>query len=167
LPLFAAKIEDDGISDDPNVRKEKLLKPCTGTVMAIVSIPFGIATVLLLMIGYSTEPFLMLLSLVTGACFVMCYKGLVRVDPGTAVVLYDTGSYKGTIKNNGEFWLNPLSAKQQQIVNMKYENLEGKVIKVNDKIGNPIEIAMAVVWRVDDTYKVLWDVTDYKNYVKV
>jgi hypothetical protein len=45
LPLFAAKIEDDGISDDPNVRKEKLLKPCTGTVMAIVSIPFGIATV--------------------------------------------------------------------------------------------------------------------------
>ena len=75
------------------------------------------------------------------------------------------GDYKGTIKGNGLFWVNPFYEKQT--INLKAQNLQGHIIKVNDKGGNPIEIAVVIVWQIEDTYRARFDVDNYVNYVAV
>jgi regulator of protease activity HflC (stomatin/prohibitin superfamily) len=75
------------------------------------------------------------------------------------------GEYKGTVKDNGLFWVNPFYTKQE--ISMKYHNLDGQTLKVNEKNGNPIEIAIVVVYQVDDTYRAVFDVDSYTNFVRV
>ena len=71
----------------------------------------------------------------------------------------------GTVKKNGLLFVNPLFKKQQ--ISLRSENLESSKLKVNDKMGNPIEIAAVIVWQVSDTYKAAFEVEDYEHYVKV
>jgi regulator of protease activity HflC (stomatin/prohibitin superfamily) len=81
------------------------------------------------------------------------------------VVLIFFGKYVGTIKENGLLFVNPLFNKLKYSLRMN--NLESTRLKVNDKMGNPIEIAAVIVWQVSDTYKAAFEVDDYYNYVKV
>jgi len=91
--------------------------------------------------------------------------GLFIVNPNDARVLVLFGTYKGTVKNNGFWWANPFYTKNR--VTLRARNLNGERIKVNDKAGNPIEIAAVVVWQVDDTYRASFEVDDYEEYVIV
>jgi regulator of protease activity HflC (stomatin/prohibitin superfamily) len=75
------------------------------------------------------------------------------------------GKYRGTVVTSGWCWANPLLKKIK--VSMRSRNLNGEKIKVNDKRGNPIEIALVVVWRVADTARAVFDVDDYTSFVKV
>lgn len=61
--------------------------------------------------------------------------------------------------------MNPLYKKQK--ISLRAENLESSKLKVNDKLGNPIEIAAVIVWQVSNTYRAAFDVEDYNHYVKV
>ena len=86
-------------------------------------------------------------------------------DPNEAHVITFFGKYRGTVKDSGFFWINPLTSKKQ--ISLRSNNLNGEVIKVNDKVGNPIMMGCVVVWRVNDTAKACFDVQDYYNYVRV
>jgi len=82
--------------------------------------------------------------------------GLFIVQPNQTKVLVFFGKYRGTVKGNGFFWLNPFYVKRK--VSLRIRNLESDVIKVNDQQGNPILISAIVVWKVVDTYKAVFDI---------
>ncbi|MDB4385398.1 SPFH domain-containing protein [Opitutaceae bacterium] len=97
------------------------------------------------------------------AIFTSC--GFFTLQPNTAAVLILFGSYKGTVRDSGFFWTNPFNKKMK--VSLRSRNLNGDKLKVNDKRGNPIEIAAVVVWRVKDTAEAVFDVDEYEHYVSV
>lgn len=66
------------------------------------------------------------------------------------------GKYKGTITDNGFFWVNPLYSKKK--ITLRARNLDVPPIKVNDKVGNPVMIGAVMVWKVKDTYKAMFDI---------
>ncbi len=92
-------------------------------------------------------------------------KGLLIVNPNESAALILFGNYQGTVRKDGFFWVNPFVIKKT--VSLKARNLDGQKIKVNDKLGNPIEIAAVVVWQVKDTAKALFAVDNYTQYVQV
>jgi regulator of protease activity HflC (stomatin/prohibitin superfamily) len=89
--------------------------------------------------------------------------GFFIVNPNEAVVLLLFGAYKGTCRQNGFRFANPLLKKIK--ISLKARNLNGEKLKVNDLSGNPIEIAAVVVWQVQDTTEALFEVDDYEEYV--
>jgi regulator of protease activity HflC (stomatin/prohibitin superfamily) len=91
--------------------------------------------------------------------------GLVVVNPNESSVLVLFGAYKGTIKQNGFFWVNPFFSRKK--ISLRARNLESEPIKVNDKIGNPIMIGVVLVWKVADTYKAAFEVNDYAHFVEI
>ncbi|KQS25423.1 SPFH domain-containing protein [Dyadobacter sp. Leaf189] len=91
--------------------------------------------------------------------------GFTVINPNEAVVATFFGDYQGTIKRNGLSWVNPLFKKKK--ISLRARNLNGQKLKVNDKLGNPIEIAAVVVWRVGDTVKACFEVDDYVKYVEI
>jgi hypothetical protein len=97
--------------------------------------------------------------------FVFLIKGVMIVNPNQARVLVFFGKYVGTVKANGLLWVNPFY--KSYPVSLRSQNLEGSPLKVNDKMGNPIEIAAVIVWQVSDTYKAAFEVADYYQYVKI
>jgi hypothetical protein len=97
--------------------------------------------------------------------FIFFMKGLIIVNPNQARVLTFFGKYIGTVKANGLLWVNPFYSSYR--ISLRSQNLEGSPLKVNDKMGNPIEIAAVIVWQVSDTYKAAFEVADYNQYVKI
>jgi len=91
--------------------------------------------------------------------------GIMVNDPNISRVLVFFGKYVGTVKANGLLWANPFYRKQK--VSLRAQNLNGQKLKVNDKMGNPIEIATVCVWQVSDTYKASFEVDNYKEYVHI
>jgi regulator of protease activity HflC (stomatin/prohibitin superfamily) len=123
-------------------------------------------------------------------------RGLFILQPNEARVLLLFGAYKGTVRTSGFHWTNPfynfgLPQKRSfrlQLragrpseseptslnrtpgytrVSLRARTLNGEKLKVNDKRGNPVEIAAVVVWRIEDTARALFDVDDYQNYVPI
>jgi regulator of protease activity HflC (stomatin/prohibitin superfamily) len=95
--------------------------------------------------------------------FLAC--GLFTVNPNEGQVLQFFGRYVGTVRQPGLRWANPLFSKRR--VSLRVRNFETGKLKVNDKRGNPIEIACVVVWKVVDTAEAVFEVDDYNNYVHV
>jgi regulator of protease activity HflC (stomatin/prohibitin superfamily) len=91
--------------------------------------------------------------------------GLFIVNPNEAKVLQLFGEYVGTARHPGLRWANPFYSKKK--LSLRTRNFETAKLKVNDKAGNPIEIAAVVVWRVIDTAEALFNVDDYINFVHV
>ena len=91
--------------------------------------------------------------------------GLVIVNPNESSVLVLFGAYKGTIKKNGFWWVNPFFARKK--ISLRARNLDSEPIKVNDKIGNPVMIGVVMVWQVDNTYNAAFDVDDYVHFVDI
>ncbi len=144
---------------------EKVIKPTNGYTACAVSVLLFIGSGASLFGAASTDNgFLGLLgALAIIACFFI-WKGLLILQPNQARVLTLFGKYVGTIKDNGLFFVNPfyMSAK----ISLRAQNLAIPTLKVNDKMGNPIEIAAVVVWEVSDTYKASYEIADYVLYVK-
>ena len=101
------------------------------------------------------------IALLFAAIVVSC--GFLILTPNEAGVIVLFGRYLGTIKRNGFFFVNPFAAKKK--VSLRAHNLNGERLKVNDKAGNPIEIAAVVVWRVHDTFAACFEVESYADYV--
>jgi regulator of protease activity HflC (stomatin/prohibitin superfamily) len=96
---------------------------------------------------------------------VICLSGFIIVNPNQSRVLVLFGKYKGTVRSEGFYFVNPFMSKSK--ISLRAHNLDGTVLKVNDLLGNPIEISVVVVWRVMDTARAAFDVEDYVQYVKV
>ena len=96
---------------------------------------------------------------------VLCLAGLYTLQPNEAAILQLFGAYRGTTRVPGLRATNPFYSRKK--ISLRARNLNGERLKVNDKRGNPIEIAAVVVWRVNDTAKASFDVDNYENYVKL
>jgi regulator of protease activity HflC (stomatin/prohibitin superfamily) len=92
-------------------------------------------------------------------------RGLLSVTPGEAVVLRLAGSYQGTVCLPGLWWVDPAARRDR--LSTRIRNHETGMLKVNDGDGNPIEIAAAVVWVVEDTARALFAVDNYVDFVRI
>ncbi len=89
--------------------------------------------------------------------------GFFVVEPNGSKVLLLFGKYIGTVRKDGFHWTNPFQSKRN--LSLRVRTFNGEKLKVNDLSGNPIEIAIVVVWRVVDTYAASFDVDQYESYV--
>jgi regulator of protease activity HflC (stomatin/prohibitin superfamily) len=96
---------------------------------------------------------------------ILFLAGLYTLQPNEAAILQLFGSYRGTTRVPGLRATNPFYTRRK--ISLRARNLNGERLKVNDKHGNPIEIAAVVVWRVDDTARASFDVDSYENYMKL
>lgn len=96
---------------------------------------------------------------------VFLLTGFIVVNPNEAQVVLLFGTYLGSIKQAGFWWMNPLCNKRR--VSLRVRNFETTKLKVNDQHGNPIEIAAVVVWQVVETAEAIFHVDDYENFVHV
>jgi len=92
-----------------------------------------------------------------------CLAGLYMLQPNQAALLTLFGSYRGTDRADGLRWANPFYVKKK--ISVRARNFNSEKLKVNDKRGNPIEIAAAIVWKIDDTAQATFDVDNYEAYV--
>ncbi len=92
-------------------------------------------------------------------------NGFFTLQPNEGRVLILFGAYQGTVRESGWRWTNPLNTKKR--ISLRARNLNGDKLKVNDKRGNPIEIAAVVVWRVHDTFQASFDVEKFEEYVRI
>jgi regulator of protease activity HflC (stomatin/prohibitin superfamily) len=90
---------------------------------------------------------------------------LTVVNPNEAKVVQLFGVYKGSLKEQGFWWINPLTLRRK--VSLRVRNFESSKLKVNDQDGNPIEIAAVIVWRVVETAEAVFHVDDYEHFVHV
>jgi regulator of protease activity HflC (stomatin/prohibitin superfamily) len=100
-----------------------------------------------------------------GIAWFFLIGGFFIVEPNGSKVLVLFGKYKGTVKDNGFFWANPFMVKRP--VSLRARTLNGERLKVNDAVGNPIEIAAVIIWKVQDTYRASFEVDDYEQYVRL
>jgi len=141
------------------MKNEKEHSPVNGYLMLFVIIILIVPPVIgMIMVK-------MIWLVVPAALGVFCIPGLVIVNPNESSVLVLFGAYKGTIKKNGFWWVNPFYVKKK--ISLRARNLDSEPIKVNDKIGNPIMIGVVMVWRVKDTFKSAFDVDDYVHFVDI
>ena len=94
-----------------------------------------------------------------------CMFGLMVVNPNESMVLVLFGDYRGTVKKNGFFWVNPFFARKK--ISLRARNFDSQPIKVNDKVGNPIMIGQILVWKVENTFKAAFEVDEYEHFVVV
>jgi hypothetical protein len=151
--------------------KEKQRRTASGFAYLIVILLalFGALWELITAVGavkaYQGSGFAVLAWLVSIPLLLLCLKGLFGVQPNQGVVLQLFGHYVGTERTPGLRWANPFYSKRA--VSLRTRNFETAHLKVNDKYGNPIELAAVVVWNVVDTYEAIFQVDSYENYVKV
>lgn len=129
----------------------------------ILLIGLGIATIVH---GARTESSWFILGGVLLEVFtaILCC-GFFTLQPNEARVLILFGEYKGSVRVSGFHWTNPFNRKL--LISLRARNLNGDRLKVNDKRGNPIEIAAVVVWRVEDTAQAVFDVDAYLEFVRI
>lgn len=136
---------------------EKTNKPLSGYLMLFVDLALLAFSIWAMVNG------VYLAGVAASVAFILLLPGFFIVEPNKAMVLLLFGAYKGTVKANGFFWVNPFIAKKK--ISLRVRNFENKPVKVNDKIGNPVMIGTIVVWQVEDTFKASFDVEDYENFV--
>lgn len=101
--------------------------------------------------------------LLSGSIFALA--GFYTIQPNEAVAIILFGNYKGTDRTTGLRWILPWYGRRK--VSMRVRNVTSETLKVNDKQGNPIEIAANVVWRVQDQAQALFDVDDYSAFMTI
>lgn len=141
------------------MKTEKTITPSNG-YFAIVVI---FLTLALIVFGFYMD-----YKLVAGLLIplvILTAMGITIISPNNAKVLTLFGKYKGSIKDNGLFWVNPFYAKTT--LSLRARNFESEKIKVNDKMGNPVLISVILVWKVKDTFKATFDVDNYEHFVRI
>lgn len=144
---------------------EKTLRPMSGYLALLISIVLFFGGIGLFIYSVDYNPFLSVVGVLMILLSFFFMKGLMIIQPNHSRVLNFFGKYVGSVKDNGLFFINPLYSSQR--MSLRSENLQGQTLKVNDKMGNPIEIGAVIVWKVSDTYKAAFDVERYYEYVKM
>lgn len=139
--------------------KEHVIKPGSGAGMLLgllLAIAVGVFLITMRLILPGGIVILTALTLLAG---------LTVVNPNESVVCTLFGSYTGTIRSNGFFWVNPFYLRKK--ISLRARNMDSQAIKVNDKLGNPIMIGIVLVWRVEETFKAAFEVDHYETFVKI
>ncbi|MBZ5497865.1 MAG: SPFH domain-containing protein [Acidobacteriia bacterium] len=146
--------------------REKEIKGINGFLMLLVLLVVLALSIVMLVSGIrNLDTLSIILSLAVLVATVVCLFGLTAVNPNEAKVVQLFGRYKGSLKQQGFLWVNPLTNRRK--VSLRVRNFESTKLKVNDHDGNPIEIAAVVVWRVVETAEAVFEVDDYEHFVHV
>jgi regulator of protease activity HflC (stomatin/prohibitin superfamily) len=140
-------------------KQEGTYRAVSGYLMLLVLLAFILGTIF----SYINE--IVWLGITLTFAVLLTAIGFTVVNPNESAVLILFGAYKGTIKKNGLFWVNPFFVRKK--ISLRARNFDSETIKVNDKIGNPIKIGCVLVWKVEDTYKAAFEVDDYVHFVFV
>jgi regulator of protease activity HflC (stomatin/prohibitin superfamily) len=167
--------------------RERVINAANGYGMLVLLLPLAAISVagFAYGVGHKNAPLIAsTLALFTLAMILLA--GLFTLQPNEARVLVLFGAYKGTVRASGLHWANPFysnggvrvtgkseaevaaaaaRAAGRNKISLRARTLNGERLKVNDKRGNPIEIAAVVVWRVEDTAQAKFDVDNYETYV--
>ncbi|MCS7314648.1 MAG: SPFH domain-containing protein [Bryobacterales bacterium] len=148
------------------MQQERIIQGLPGWPMAflLLAVPFA-AVYGLVQAARAGSVTLVILWLLVLVLDLIGWFGLTVVNPNEAKVITLFGVYKGTIKQAGFRYVHPLASKRR--VSLRVRNFESGKLKVNDRDGNPIEIAAVVVWRVVETFEAVFNVDDYENFVHV
>jgi regulator of protease activity HflC (stomatin/prohibitin superfamily) len=141
------------------MKQEFAIRPVSGYIALLIAA---------LMLGGAIAGFafqIIWLGVVLTVLFILVTIGFTVVNPNESCVMVLFGAYRGTVKENGFFWVNPFYAKRK--ISLRARNFNSDPIKVNDKIGNPIKIGLVLVWKVDNTFKAAFEVDDYQHFVVV
>ncbi len=132
---------------------------CSGFIALLLIIAIIVCDIIILnnVSGFSSPDNAIAITIVTSifAIFFLAI-GLVKLEPNEAKAFVFFGKYKGTFRENGFWYVNPLLSKKS--VSLRARNFDGDAIKVNDRSGNPIMIGMVLVWKVKDVYKSLFEI---------
>jgi hypothetical protein len=116
--------------------------------------------------GVRTESVaLVIFGVLFGIATFVTIGGFFTLQPNEAAVFILFGAYRGTTRQNGFLWANPFYRKQK--ISLRVRNLNGDKLKVNDKRGNPVEIAVVIVWRIQDTAQAVFDVDSYESFIRI
>lgn len=141
--------------------KEKQGFSLNGYVMCLVVLPLLHLIFFYLILSETAQFAGALLTALTASCWV----GFFMVQPNQGKVLTLFGSYVGTVKDNGLRWTIPFFIRKT--ISLRIRNFESGRIKVNDNLGNPVDIATIVVWSVTDTAEAIFEVDDYESFVTI
>jgi regulator of protease activity HflC (stomatin/prohibitin superfamily) len=130
---------------------------------ALVAVPVLIGNAPRDVMGDKQVPVLLVIG--SALVFVLMVKGLYMLQPNQSALMMLFGSYRGTDYSTGLRWANPFLNKTK--VSLRLRNFNSEKLKVNDKRGNPIEIAAAIVWKVSDTARAVLDIDHYEHYVPI
>jgi regulator of protease activity HflC (stomatin/prohibitin superfamily) len=137
-----------------------------GIVLLVVLLVILAAGVYLFVRGVANEDIVVAVAAAVGSGLdIVLLMGLFTVNPNQGKVLQLFGAYRGTAREPGLRWASPFYTKRT--ISLRVRNFETAKLKVNDKRGNPVEIAAVVVWRVVDTAEAAFQVDNYENYVHV
>jgi regulator of protease activity HflC (stomatin/prohibitin superfamily) len=141
------------------MKTEKIVQPVNGYGMFAIEI---VLLASLILSGVNQVVWLLIpLAILVG----FIAPGFIIINPNSSKVLLLFGAYRGSIKQNGFFWVNSFYKKTE--LSLRARNFESEKIKVNDKIGNPVLISVILVWRVSETFKAAFEVDDYEKFVKI
>lgn len=128
----------------------------SGFVVLLFIIVIAVAVVAAMSTGTEPSAGALILAAIGIILIVFGIKGFVMLEPGEAMVLLFFGKYSGTMRRVGFSWINPLMTKRK--ISLRLRNLDVEPIKVNDRVGNPVLIGLVLVWRVNDTYRAVFDI---------
>lgn len=146
------------------MEKEKISSPSSG-YFALVFILLLLAVAILCFVLFNENIGAIIVGVVALVLLSFMSAGFIVLNPNESSVLTLFGAYKGTLKNNGFYWLNPFLLKKK--ISLRARNFNSELLKVNDKLGNPINIGIVLVWRVEDTFKAAFQVDDYIRFVEI
>ena len=147
---------------------EKIIKPVSGFFALLLALSALAASIYLfttLKEGEDPNPWTIIGAILLIICSLLILKGLMIVQPNHSRVLTFFGKYSGSVKTNGLYFVNPFYKTRK--LSLRAHNLQGQTLKVNDKMGNPIEIGAVIVWQIGDAYKAAYEVDNYEEYVKI
>ena len=146
--------------------QEHSIRVASGWQMLTISLASLLGGGFLLLLAVAFEHWLpAVLGIGSIIAAIVLFMGFITLQPNNAVVLLLFGEYRGSLRESGFYWANPFFTKKR--ISLRLRNMEGQKLKVNDKQGNPIEIATVIVWRVQDTAQATFDVDDYAQYVNI
>lgn len=146
------------------MEKEKVKSPLSGYAgIAVMILLMGLSMVCFIL--YNQNFFGITVGIVSVLIFSLMTPGFLVLNPNESSVLTLFGAYKGTLKQNGFYWLNPFLLKKK--ISLRARNFNSELLKVNDRLGNPINIGIVLVWKVEETFKAAFQVDDYIRFVEI
>jgi regulator of protease activity HflC (stomatin/prohibitin superfamily) len=134
-------------------------------MLVVAAVAFFGGMVLFVFLLVQEEFWLAILGILIAITGLIVAVGLFINQPNQSRVVTLFGRYLGTVRENGFRWVNPFTLRK--LVSLRIRTFDSDILKVNDAVGNPVEIAAVINWQVVDTARAVFDVEDYQNFVKV
>lgn len=150
-----------------NSSRERLASTASGYLMLFILLLALVAQVwgIVELARDNTGPLQLVTVIVAPFVLIFVASGFYMLQPNQAAAITLFGDYKGTDRSTGLRWVLPWLMRKK--LSVRANNFISDKIKVNDLRGNPIEMAAQIVWRVVDTAQALFDVDDYREFVRV